>query len=129
MLTKGKIPHEPNTAAILLSRQPLRPCGQTPWVTKVVEAVSWIREQKLTLLSSVGMQTWEMITAVGSRLNLDMNIYLDSACATPEAARKILTDFALSSETPLIPLKESKALTPKKRCTRETGHCFPMPTS
>ena len=53
MSTEGRFPPEPTTAAIVLSRQPLRPCGLTPWVTKVVEAATWIRQQNLTLLSSL----------------------------------------------------------------------------
>lgn len=119
MSTEGRFPPEPTTAAIVLSRQPLRPCGLTPWVTKVVEAATWIRQQNLTLLSSLGMQTWEMITAVGSRLNLRMKIYPDSSSACPEFARKIISDFALTAETSLVPLPGVDADTDEERHLRD----------
>ncbi len=49
------------TSAVLLSRQPLRPCCQTPWIRKSIEAVNWVKQNRLTLLTSTGMQTWEFL--------------------------------------------------------------------
>jgi len=63
-------------AAILLSRQSMHPAGSTPWVKNTFEALKWIQENNYTLVSSVGMQTWEMITAMASDLNIPMEIHI-----------------------------------------------------
>jgi hypothetical protein len=49
------------TSAILLSRQPLRPCRLTPWIKQTVNAVQWVKENNLCLFTSLGMQTWEFL--------------------------------------------------------------------
>jgi hypothetical protein len=49
------------TSAILLSRQPLRPCRLTPWVRQTLLAVDWVKENHLCLFTSLGMQTWEFL--------------------------------------------------------------------
>lgn len=49
------------SSAILLSRQPLRPCRLTPWVSQTIKAVQWIKENHYCLITSVGMQTWEFL--------------------------------------------------------------------
>ena len=54
------------TATILLSRQPLRPSGKAAWVKQSVAAVRWLKSQELVLHSSIGMQTWELLTSVAS---------------------------------------------------------------
>ncbi len=54
------------SAAILLSRQPLRPSGKDAWVQQSVAAVRWVKSQELVLHTSVGMQTWELLTSIGS---------------------------------------------------------------
>lgn len=54
------------SAAILLSQQPLRPCGADAWVKQTRNAIMWVKANSLTLRSSVGMQTWELVTALAS---------------------------------------------------------------
>jgi hypothetical protein len=49
------------TSAILLSRQPLRPCGLTPWIRQTLNAVKWVKENHLCLFTSLGIQTWEFL--------------------------------------------------------------------
>ncbi len=66
-------------AAILISRQPLRPCGLTDWVVKTVAAVNWVREHRLTLCSSTGMQTWELVTALASLRQIPLQLVLPSS--------------------------------------------------
>ncbi len=60
--------------AILLSRQGIRPHGGLEWVQHTVGAVEWLKAHDITLVSSVGMPTWELITAIaalrGCRLKL-----------------------------------------------------------
>ncbi len=64
------------TAAILLSRQPLRPCGQTTWVKQTVQAIHWIKQQGFTLCTSIGMQTWELLAALGSLEKIKQTLFV-----------------------------------------------------
>ena len=61
-------------AAILLSRQPLRPTGLTLWVRQAVAAVRWIKDSGLGLVGSTGMQTWELVTALASDLKIPLRL-------------------------------------------------------
>ncbi|MBD3258044.1 hypothetical protein GF377_06390 [candidate division GN15 bacterium] len=61
-------------AAALLSRQHLRPTGRTPWVVATAEAVDWIAGLEFGVVSSVGMQTWEMVTALAVRRKLPLQL-------------------------------------------------------
>jgi len=67
------------TAAILLSRQPLRPSGKTAWVRQSVAAVRWLKSQGLALYSSVGMQTWELLTSVASLEGIKQTLSVPAA--------------------------------------------------
>lgn len=64
------------TAAILVSRQALRPCGKTLWVRQVIRAVEWVHEEGLTLVTSVGMQTWDMITTAATIKDVPIKIVI-----------------------------------------------------
>ncbi|MDX9857701.1 MAG: hypothetical protein RBT76_07930 [candidate division Zixibacteria bacterium] len=66
----------PTTAAILISRQSRYPDGSTGWVRHAALAVDWIRHRGYTLVSSVGLQTWEMITSLGSLARLPMHLHV-----------------------------------------------------
>ena len=67
------------TAAILLSRQPLRPSGKTAWVRQSAAAVHWLKSQGLALHSSVGMQTWELLTSVASLEEIKQTLSVPAA--------------------------------------------------
>lgn len=67
------------TCAVLLSRQPLRPCRQTPWIKQTIEAVKWIKQKRLSLLTSVGMQTWEFLVYLARSLEIEQIIVISSA--------------------------------------------------
>ena len=54
------------TAAILLSRQALRPSGTTPWVRAAMAAMDWVAEKKLALYTSLGVPTWELLAAAAA---------------------------------------------------------------
>lgn len=54
-------------AAILLSRQKLYPHKKIPWVIKVLEALNWIKNQELAILTSTGTPTWELLITGAKR--------------------------------------------------------------
>ena len=64
------------SAAILLSRQPLRPCGRCDWVRQVQRAVRTARDNQVRLLTSVGLQTWELIAATAALELTPQRLYL-----------------------------------------------------
>jgi len=63
-------------AAILNSRQNLRPVGSDRWVHNTMQAVKYIKSNNYKLLSSVGMNTWEMLIYLASKNNIAQTIYL-----------------------------------------------------
>ena len=69
------------TAAILLSRQPLRPCGRTPWVRKSAEAVEWAGQRGFRLLTSTGMQTWEMLVYLAKTRDVPQTVFVPTSDA------------------------------------------------
>ena len=64
------------TAAILLSRQPLRPTGGTGWVRQAGLAVRWIKDRGMILCCSIGMQTWEVLTALAVAENVPLKLVI-----------------------------------------------------
>lgn len=49
------------TAAVLISRQPMQPNASTSWVRATQQAVRWLGERGYTVLTSEGIQTFEMV--------------------------------------------------------------------
>ncbi|MDH3892497.1 MAG: hypothetical protein OEV49_15640 [candidate division Zixibacteria bacterium] len=85
------------SAAILLSRQPLRPCGQDAWVRQTLSAVRWVKANSLVLHSSVGVQTWELITALASVEKLPLILMIPAASKADffKIKKQTLEQFAL----------------------------------
>ncbi len=109
------------TGTVLLSRQALRPCGKTRWIEKSVEAVSWLKKKELTLCSSVGVQTWELITALGSlnNLNLDLFVTADNEEEFKAISSRTLQQFDLDRSTVhFLPVLPQKPGTDKKAIWR-----------
>ena len=87
-------------AAILLSRQPLRPTGETPWVAQTMAAALWLKERGFGLISSTGMQTWELITALASDLKIPLRLVMvaDSQEEFLRACDESIVEFNLDPE-------------------------------
>ena len=64
------------SAAIILSRQCLRPSLSEPWVRKLIEAVGFVKREKLTLISSAGSRNWEIITACAALNSVPLRLLL-----------------------------------------------------
>ena len=67
------------SGAILLSRQALRPCGKCGWVKQSVRAIQWLKENDFTLCTSLGLQTWDLITSLGAIHDLGLEILIPCA--------------------------------------------------
>ena len=66
------------TAAILLSHQPLRPHRNCAWVQGALKAAAWIKERDYALITSTGMQTWELLLYLAARDHIPQKIVLPS---------------------------------------------------
>lgn len=56
-------------AAILNSSQSKTPCGDDPWIRGSVQAVDYLLGNKYTVVSSIGLSTWELIVYLVARKN------------------------------------------------------------
>jgi len=63
-------------ASLLLSRQALRPDGTTPWVQACAKAVGWLKSKQYGIVSSTGMQTWELATALASMQKVPLRLFV-----------------------------------------------------
>ncbi|HWR82001.1 MAG TPA: hypothetical protein VN285_01720 [Candidatus Deferrimicrobium sp.] len=50
----------------MLSRQAMRPTGKSAWVSQTQAAIEWLNREGYTINTSLGMQTWELLTALSS---------------------------------------------------------------
>jgi hypothetical protein len=80
------------TSAILLSRQPLRPCSLTPWVQQTLNAVQWIKENHFCLFTSIGMQTWEFLIYLGQSRKIEQIVLIP---ASNEDEYNMLKEFTI----------------------------------
>lgn len=85
-------------AAILISRQSLRPSGTTPWVAGALKAIRWVKANDLSLDSSIGMQTWELVTALASHDRIPLTLYILSRFNQSNSSDEITRQFALAAD-------------------------------
>lgn len=85
---------------LLNSRQGLFPSGSLNWVKKTIEAVKWVKENDLILLSSVGMNSWELVTnlAAVNKIRLKLFIPHDSHQNFEELVAYYKDQFQLSEK-------------------------------
>jgi hypothetical protein len=83
-------------AAILNSRQSKYPVGDDPWVKATLAAVDYVYHQGLLLLTSVGMNTWELTLALASERNIPVIVVLpDAGMARRSTADEVSHRFRL----------------------------------
>jgi len=92
-------PLERPFASILNSRQSKTPTGSEQWVINTQKATEFIREKSYTCLTSIGMNTWELLVAACSRNNTPQIIVLPDYFEEDahRTAEKISQQFHLDS--------------------------------
>lgn len=89
---------EMKTAAILNSRQSKFPVGDDPWIQKTVEAVDYACRRGLALLTSIGMNTWELSLALAARCRMPVIIVIpDSSSDERPRPDDLIRRFHLDS--------------------------------
>lgn len=107
-----------STAALLLSRQKLAPCGKSPWVKRTVDVLKYFREQNLSLFSSVGTLNWELPLCAASLMNIRTTVvlYTSDSVSFQIKAENISSDFKLDNSTFVhLPLSEHEKSSMKLR--------------
>ena len=109
---------------ILNSRQSKRPCNRDDWVTATAQAIESVIRQRLTVITSTGLNTWELtahLVSIGSGRQI---IVLPSMGeeSIPLVITQTISDFKLdptrclfvapSSDT--VPGKSAKDFWPKR---------------
>ena len=86
-----------NKAAIINSRQGLRPHGNDPWIVNSHRALMHAAARDCKLLTSTGMKSWEMILFLASINKVDQTIYIpiDDGMNFDESKIEIQTQFRL----------------------------------
>jgi len=100
------------TAAILLSRQNLKPSLIDKWVQNLIRAIKFVKQNDLILCSSVGTPNWEIITACASIDQVPLRLFIFGNVNISEIA----LDFELDeSQIEIIKLKPSGLSTDKEK--------------
>ncbi|RME23924.1 MAG: hypothetical protein D6800_09230 [Candidatus Zixiibacteriota bacterium] len=94
--------------ALLISRQPLQPSGRTPWVRAVIEAVRWVRKNGHTLVSSVGMPTWELVTVSAALAHVPLQLVLPPLGDAGADTNAFISGFGLDPAMTTVHVLESK---------------------
>ncbi|MDF1544564.1 MAG: hypothetical protein P1R58_05620 [bacterium] len=94
----------PTKVVLLLSRQAMHPGGAARWVRKTVEAIRWVKQQGHTLCSSVGLLTWDLITALAANNQIPLHLLVpDSALPDSENGQEwLISEYRLDSSPPTI---------------------------
>lgn len=85
-------------AVILNSRQTKTPSGHEPWVSQTVKAVQYARDNDYTILTSTGMNTWELVCVASANQNARQIIieHISTEEQIPSIIENILTDYSLN---------------------------------
>jgi hypothetical protein len=84
--------------AILNSRQSKTPVGDDPWVWQTCRAVQHTASQSGVVVSSVGLNTWELVTWLCGHLRAPLRLLVPATMRGEERA-EILRRFALDSSS------------------------------
>jgi len=83
------------TALILNSRQQKHPRGSDSWVRNTTKAVEFAAGEGYSIVSSVGMNTWELVTYHASRQEAELLLLIPKDVVDPD---DLIFDFNLDAE-------------------------------
>lgn len=101
------------SAVILNSRQRKYPVGTDPWILSTTRAVAWCTMKEMTLLTGIGMNTWELSLWVAAELmgQLVILVGVPDHCGESlirERCDSVINDFKLVKQyCLLVPYYES----------------------
>ncbi|MEE9442066.1 MAG: hypothetical protein V3V99_05305 [candidate division Zixibacteria bacterium] len=100
-------------AAIINSRQSAYPVGDDLWVQKTLRAVEYLAGRQYTIVTSIGLNTWELVLALASQYKAEVNIIMPAQKYETGLEEKIINDFKLDSKR--VWFLKSDELIPEKR--------------
>jgi hypothetical protein len=94
------------TAAILISRQPLRTSLKSPWLEAARKAVIWSGKNGYTLITSAGVKTWEMLLYLAARYSVSFKTMLIAFNEREyrEKCEWVRTQFRLKEYSSFVPV-------------------------
>lgn len=109
------------TAAVINSRQSAYPVGNDVWVKQTLRAVEYIAGRGVTVISSVGMHTWELVLACAASIRIPTIVVSPDTSVTIDA---ITGQFGIASEKLCLVLPQYKTTKKKKRLAeRDVAVC------
>lgn len=114
----SRLPLELPKLAIVNSSQSKYPRGGDEWILGTQEALHSYTGKGMTLIGSLGMNTWEMVTWAGGAggYPLIITVLWDGACDPITLFNDTINDFALTPESAMLLL-----LPVQKKRIRESG--------
>ena len=85
-------------AAILNSRQSKRPLGSDSWVVKTMETVRFCKANNLTILASVGINTYELVLYGAAKLSCPVIVTLPFPKKPALDISRLINEFHLNEE-------------------------------
>jgi hypothetical protein len=96
----SSFPRDTELVAILNSHQSKRPCRTDPWVDSTLRAIQSLESNHHTLLSSIGLNTWELLVHLAGKNKVPQLILLPTLDENQvaEIAARVIRDFELKVE-------------------------------
>ncbi|MFH1700503.1 MAG: hypothetical protein ABIE07_07930 [Candidatus Zixiibacteriota bacterium] len=85
-------------AAILNSRQSAYPVGDDLWVQQTMRAVEYLAGRQYTIVTSIGLNTWELVLAIASQNKAEANVILPAKRYEAGFEQDIISDFKLDAK-------------------------------
>lgn len=101
-------------AAILNSRQSAYPVGDDLWIQKTRRAVEYLAGRQHTIVTSIGLNTWELVLALASQYKTEANIVLPAEKFAEDVKKTIINDYKLDSKRVWF-LKSDELISEKKQ--------------
>lgn len=102
---------------ILNSRQSKRPCRRDAWVVATDRAVDYAVQQGFTLVSSIGLNTWELVVHL-TNIRQGRQVIILPVCGgedIQQSISEIVTDFRLEPTACLFIMSSSNNISANKR--------------
>lgn len=100
------------SAAILNSRQSAYPVGRDAWVQKTLRAVEYIAGRGMTVVTSLGMNTWELVLACAGSVHAPVIVVAPDESVAPD---DIITEYGIRESRLCLILPSEKISEKKKR--------------
>ncbi|MEZ5357893.1 MAG: hypothetical protein R3F48_03620 [Candidatus Zixiibacteriota bacterium] len=109
------------SAAVLNSRQSAYPVGSDAWVRQTLRAVEYIAGRGWTVVTSVGMNTWELVLACAAKIGMPVIVI---AAIGETSIEDLIAQYGLSPDNLCLTTPHGRVSDKERRLTgRDTAVC------